>query len=148
MKKKKTKRSEAEDYYADGAGCDIGEFSLCLTLILLTWTIWRAPTNASKWRMGFNSAFKGLTLILLTRTIWRAPTNASKWRMGFNSEFKGLTLILLTWTIWRAPTNAIKWRMGFNSAFKGLIVQLYRALTLVYDLMIQTFFWTLHSDRE
>ena len=32
-----------------------------LTLILLTWTIWRAPTNAIKWRMGFNSAFKGLT---------------------------------------------------------------------------------------
>ena len=31
-----------------------------LTLILLTWTIWRAPTNASKWRMGFNSAFKVL----------------------------------------------------------------------------------------
>ena len=31
-----------------------------LTLILLKWTIWRAPTNASKWRMGFNSAFKGL----------------------------------------------------------------------------------------
>ena len=31
-----------------------------LTLILLTWTIWRAPTDASKWRMGFNSAFKGL----------------------------------------------------------------------------------------
>ena len=31
-----------------------------LTLILLTWTIWRTPTNASKWRMGFNSAFKGL----------------------------------------------------------------------------------------
>ena len=31
-----------------------------LTLILLTWTIWRPPTNASKWRMGFNSAFKGL----------------------------------------------------------------------------------------
>ena len=25
-----------------------------LALILLTWTIWRAPTNASKWRMGFN----------------------------------------------------------------------------------------------
>ena len=31
-----------------------------LTLALLTWTTWRAPTNASKWRMGFNSAFKGL----------------------------------------------------------------------------------------
>ena len=24
------------------------------TLILLTWTIWRAPTNASKWWTGFN----------------------------------------------------------------------------------------------
>ena len=32
-----------------------------LTLTMLPWTIWRAPTNASKWRMGFNSAFKGLT---------------------------------------------------------------------------------------
>ena len=31
-----------------------------LTLILLMWTTWRDPTNASKWRMGFNSAFKGL----------------------------------------------------------------------------------------
>jgi hypothetical protein len=32
-----------------------------LTLILLTWTKWWAPASASKWRMGFNSAFKGLT---------------------------------------------------------------------------------------
>jgi len=31
-----------------------------LTLILLTWRIWRAPNNASKWQVGFNSAFKGL----------------------------------------------------------------------------------------
>ena len=36
-----------------------GEWDLIqrLTLALLTWTIWRAATNASKWRMGFNSAF-------------------------------------------------------------------------------------------
>ena len=33
-----------------------------------------------------------LTLILLTRTIWRAPTYARKWRMGFNSAFKGLKI--------------------------------------------------------
>ena len=33
-----------------------------ITLTLLTWTIWRAPTNVSKWRMGFNSAFKGLNI--------------------------------------------------------------------------------------
>jgi hypothetical protein len=31
-----------------------------LTLILLTWTKWWSPASASKWRMGFNSAFKGL----------------------------------------------------------------------------------------
>ena len=39
---------------------ELTAFLKLLTLILLTWTIWRAPTNASKWRMGFNSAFKGL----------------------------------------------------------------------------------------
>jgi len=33
---------------------------LHLTLILLTWRIWWAPSNASKRQMGFNSACKGL----------------------------------------------------------------------------------------
>ena len=31
-----------------------------LTLTLLTWRIWWAPNNASRWQMLFNSAFKGL----------------------------------------------------------------------------------------
>jgi len=31
-----------------------------LALILLTWKIWWVPNNASKWQMGFNSAFEGL----------------------------------------------------------------------------------------
>ena len=31
-----------------------------LTLILLKWRKWWTPNNASKWQMGFNSAFKGL----------------------------------------------------------------------------------------
>ena len=31
-----------------------------LTLIMLTWRIGWAPNNASKWKMGFNLAFKGL----------------------------------------------------------------------------------------
>jgi hypothetical protein len=31
-----------------------------LTLILLTWRLWWAPNNASKWQMRFNSAFKVL----------------------------------------------------------------------------------------
>ena len=31
-----------------------------LTLILLKWKIWWAPNNASSWKMGYNSVFKGL----------------------------------------------------------------------------------------
>jgi len=31
-----------------------------LTLNPLTWKTWWAPNNASRWQMGFNSAFKGL----------------------------------------------------------------------------------------
>jgi len=31
-----------------------------LTLNPRTWRIWRAPNNASRWQVGFNSAFKGL----------------------------------------------------------------------------------------
>ena len=34
--------------------------AVVLTLSLLTTTIVAPPSNASKWQMGFNSAFKGL----------------------------------------------------------------------------------------
>jgi hypothetical protein len=34
-----------------------------LTPILLTWRIWWASNNTSKWQVGFNSAFKGLTVL-------------------------------------------------------------------------------------
>jgi len=42
-------------YYPEDKGKN-----LLLTLILLTWRIWWAANNASKWQMGFKSAFKGL----------------------------------------------------------------------------------------
>jgi hypothetical protein len=38
-------------------------FKYWTALILLTWIIWWAPNNASKWQMVFNSAFKGLMKI-------------------------------------------------------------------------------------
>ena len=44
--------------------------NLNLTLILKTWRIWWAPNNASKWQMGFNSAFKGSFKTLCT-TLYR-----------------------------------------------------------------------------
>jgi len=61
-----------------------------LTLILLTWRIWWAPNNASKWQMGFNSAFKGLNTL---------QNNLASWdlQMGFNSVFIGLTWCSHTW---------------------------------------------------
>ena len=37
-----------------------GEEYWSLTLNPITWKIWWAPNNASRWQMGFNSAFKGL----------------------------------------------------------------------------------------
>jgi len=41
------------------------KITLNLTLNSLTWKIWWAPNNASRWQMGFNSAFKGLEVITL-----------------------------------------------------------------------------------
>ena len=37
-----------------------------LTLILLTWRIWLAHNNVSRWQMGFNSAYKVLNQNLQT----------------------------------------------------------------------------------
>ena len=39
-----------------------------LNLILLTWRIWWAPNNASRWQMGFISAFKGLNSVHIPAT--------------------------------------------------------------------------------
>jgi len=51
--------------------------SLCLTLILLTWRKWWAPNNASKWQMGFNSAFKGLITFF--------PENCAVYEIGWKN---------------------------------------------------------------
>jgi len=46
-----------------------------LTLILLTWRIWWAPNNASRWQMGFNSAFEGL----IPYKIQETSTSNGRW---------------------------------------------------------------------
>ena len=43
------------------------------------------------WLYFFDSGRLLLTLNLLTTTIVAPPSNASKWQMGFNSAFKRLT---------------------------------------------------------
>ena len=45
-----------------------------LTLTLLTWRIEWVPNNASRWQMGFNSAFKGLNCIGASLKLYRGIT--------------------------------------------------------------------------
>ena len=48
-----------------------------------------------------------LTLNLLTTTIVAPPSNASKWQMGFNSAFKGLnTLQASGYRNWAVKTDS------------------------------------------
>ena len=49
--------------------------------------------DLSKDGSAFFEQLQSLTLNLLTTTIVAPPSNASKWQMGFNSAFKGLITI-------------------------------------------------------
>ena len=72
-----------------------------LTLNPLTWKIWWAPNNASRWKVGF-----------------RSKRDRERLRIGKNWRvigFKSLTLSPLTWKIWWAPNNASRWQVGFRS---------------------------------
>ena len=62
--------SESSTYFSDGPCTG----TYILTLTPLMWRIWWAPNNASKWQMGFNSAFKGL------RRMWFLTLKASQKR--------------------------------------------------------------------
>ena len=97
----------------------------CLTLVLLTWTIWRAPTNASKWRMGFNSAFKGLIAItstvkpvmLVTLVSWPSVTagHASIERKNRYDIINGRHLATcLSWILATIPHLALCFICTFN----------------------------------
>ena len=54
-----------------------------LTLILLTWRIWWAPNNASRWQMGFNWVLKGLMSRHVPSTLNESVTKYEGW--NFNS---------------------------------------------------------------
>ena len=70
-----------------------------LTRILLTWTIWRASNNASKWRIGFNSAFKGLKNCLTYVSFSRrglfneSGSRATQIQYAFNKRNEQSTLL-------------------------------------------------------
>ena len=66
----------------EGSLCKAGK-RCTWTLILLTWRIWWAPNNASRWQMGFNWAFKWLNLA----NEWSWETN----RVSRRSSLHGTT---------------------------------------------------------
>ena len=74
-----------------------------LTLTLLTWTIWRAPTNASKWRMGFKSAFKGLNNAIWTANILYFTFHHTK--IYITSLFRPIVDVLMLVTVTYISTN-------------------------------------------
>ena len=59
-----------------------------LTLTLLTWRIWWAPNNASKWQMGFNLAFKGL-MFRVWETLGVKPVPSQFWTLIFSPWVAG-----------------------------------------------------------
>ena len=71
-----------------------------LTLILLTWRIWWATNNASRWQMGFNSAFK--ELIKISYNV--KPTNTQMLFIYWHGYVLPLVVIPLkkmSVTLWR-----------------------------------------------
>ena len=55
----------SQNFYVDILQFELLAPLFFLTLNLLTTTIVAPPSNASKWQMGFNSAFKGLTYLFI-----------------------------------------------------------------------------------
>jgi hypothetical protein len=78
---------------------------MLLTLILLTWRIWWAPNNASKWQMGFNSTFKVLMYELKhDRAIFlqwhiRPPSGPR------SPHYRGFTVTLRHTTLGKTPLD-------------------------------------------
>ena len=67
-----------------------------LTLNLLTTTIVAPPSNASKWQMGFNSAFKGLILNFKVLTM---NLSRSQWPRGLRRGSAAAYLLELRFLI-------------------------------------------------
>ena len=69
-----------------------------LTLILLTWRIWWTPNNASRWQMGFNSAFKWLMVFVKAdpKTEWEPNITLVKgWRKLQDKDVLDLQAFLI-----------------------------------------------------
>jgi hypothetical protein len=109
-------------------------FISILTLILLTWTIWPAPTNASKWRMGFNSAFKGLIIFF-----------DGKWANAINLQTKQSSFSYLGALDRKVLTDIFVFSRFNSNLFKQKIHFL--VLFLLF-LLLNFTLWRLHYSNE
>jgi hypothetical protein len=72
----------------------------------------KSPNNASKWQMGFNSAFKGLSFLL---TLTCAPRVCFESRVsGMHKSSKILGARKVTWSKFLEPTNVRLHRTKFS----------------------------------
>ena len=85
-----------------------------LTLILLTWRIWRAPNNVSKWQMGFNVVFKGLR----SRGLITSRDCSFSLIIKVCSAAQFPTYFLISWYRcsfhWGKATAVWSWPLGFT----------------------------------
>jgi len=82
--------------------------SSLLTLTLLTWRLWWALNNASRWQMGFNSAFKGL--IRLGKQVFVFHGAFRFTDSPGNKILSGLNLIC---TLTKCLSSVLKFRVTF-----------------------------------
>ena len=115
-----------------------------LTLILLTWTIWRAPTNASKWRMGFKSAFKGLK----NQGNWKCGTIERVLKVKYMARKEGATSLLNEYLILQVVTiNGV--RISRDKHDIPIPQGIAHAVEKVmFPLPVGNIIQTLRSDRE
>jgi hypothetical protein len=87
-----------------------------LTVILLMWTFGRAPNNASKWEMGFNSV-PSLTPSFLLPTHLPSSSNSRRQCLHQHSPHQmSATVLLIIYNRWSQRPLAC-WDCGFEFAW-------------------------------
>ena len=107
-----------------------------LAVILLTWRIWWAPNNASKWQMGINSAFKVLRKKYLISKRGQ-DMSPRKWGPGWCPSYI-CNDMKTTEGFWGATTNAwfIPQRKRSHD-FVTLTASLWEFLILTVTFLVQ-----------
>jgi hypothetical protein len=111
---------------------------LRLTLILLTWRIWWAPNNASKWQMRFNLAVKGL---ISQKTIFCAVVTVShRWHyLDIQCQHKGLPWLQ---TFITRKLRGIRIFLSLLTLVSKILCRVYCYVTVAYVCVPRSFLVT------